>query len=74
MSFRIQQKHNGQGTTKPTKLNTAKLSTISNRESFDQEMGSALAQWEEKGSSTPRGIGSSAAGRIQHSHDISSQA
>ena len=35
------------------KINTAKLSTISHRESFEQEMESALAQWEEKESSTP---------------------
>ena len=52
MAFRIRQKHNRQGTSKPTKLNTAKLSTISHRESFEQEMDSALAQWE-KESSTP---------------------
>jgi len=50
--FRIQQKHK-QGISRPTKLNTAKLSTSSNRESFDQEMNSALAQWDEKESSTP---------------------
>ena len=53
MAFRIRQKHNKQGTSKPTKLNTAKPSTISRRESFEQEMDSALAQWEEKESSTP---------------------
>ncbi|KAK2183498.1 hypothetical protein NP493_310g02031 [Ridgeia piscesae] len=29
------------------------LSTISHRESFEQEMDSALAQWEEKENSTP---------------------
>ena len=52
-AFRIQQKHNRQGTIKPTKLNTAKLSTISHRESIEQEMDSALAQWEEKENSTP---------------------
>ena len=51
--FRIRQKHNRQGTNKPTKLNTAKLSTISHRESFEQEMDSTLAQWEEKENSTP---------------------
>ena len=34
VAFRIRQKHNRQGTSKPTKLNTAKLSTISHRESF----------------------------------------
>ena len=50
--FRIRKKHNRQGTSKPTKLNTAKLSTTSHRESFEQEMGSALAQWEEKENST----------------------
>ena len=53
VAFRIRQKHNRLGTSKPTKLNTAKLSTISHRESFEQEMDSALAQWEEKESSTP---------------------
>jgi hypothetical protein len=37
VAFRIQQKHNRQGTRKPTKLNTAKLSTISHRGSFEQE-------------------------------------
>ena len=53
MAFRIRQKHNRQGSSKPTKLNTEKLSTISHRESFEQEMDSALAQWDEKESSTP---------------------
>ena len=53
VAFRIRQKHNRQGTNKPTKLNTAKLSTISHRESFEQEMDSALAHWEEKENSTP---------------------
>ncbi|KAK2163406.1 hypothetical protein NP493_1464g00018 [Ridgeia piscesae] len=53
VTFRIRQKHNKQGTSKPTKLNTTKLSTISHRESFEQEMDSALAQWEEKENSTP---------------------
>ena len=53
MAFRIRQKHNRQGTSKPTKLNTAKLSTTSHRESFEQEMDSAPAQWEEKETSTP---------------------
>ena len=53
VAFRIRQKHNRQGTNKPTKLKTAKLSTISHRESFEQEMDSALAQWEEKENSTP---------------------
>ena len=53
MAFRIRQKHNRQGTNKPTKLNPAKLSTISHRESFVQEMDSALAQWEGKENSTP---------------------
>ena len=32
VAFRIRHKHNRQGTGKPTKLNTAKLSTISHRE------------------------------------------
>ena len=53
MAFRMRQKHKRQGTSKPTKLNTAQLSTISHRESFEQEMDSALAQREEKESSTP---------------------
>ena len=53
MAFRIRQKHNMQGKSKPTKLTTAKLSTTSHRESFVQEMDSALAQWEEKENSTP---------------------
>ena len=53
MAFRIQQKHNRQGISKPTKLNTAKLSTIRHRENFEEEMDSALAQWEEKENSTP---------------------
>ncbi|KAK2162005.1 hypothetical protein NP493_1548g00051 [Ridgeia piscesae] len=53
VAFRIRQKHNRQGTRKPTKLNTTKLSTISHRESFEQEMDSALTQWEEKENSTP---------------------
>ncbi|KAK2179217.1 hypothetical protein NP493_504g00002 [Ridgeia piscesae] len=42
-----------QGTSKPTKLNTATLSIISHRESFEQGKDSALAQWEEKEHSTP---------------------
>ena len=45
MAFRIRQKHNRQGTSKTTKLNNTKLSTI-NREIFEQEMASALAQEE----------------------------
>ena len=53
MAFRIRQKHNRGGTSKPTKLHTAKLSTISHGESFDQEMETAFVQWEEKESSTP---------------------
>ena len=53
VAFRTRQKHNRQGTSKPTKLNTAKLNTISHRESFEQEMDSALTQWEEKENSTP---------------------
>ena len=53
VAFRIRQKHNRQGTNKQTKLNTAKLSAISHRESLDHEMDSALAQWEEKENSTP---------------------
>ena len=46
--FQNTTKDNRQGTIKPTKLNTAKLSTISHRESFEQEMDTALTQSEEK--------------------------
>ncbi|KAK2186134.1 hypothetical protein NP493_212g01036 [Ridgeia piscesae] len=53
VASRIRQKHNRQGTSKLTKLNTAKLSTISHGESFEQQMDSVLTQWEEKESSTP---------------------
>ncbi|KAK2186598.1 hypothetical protein NP493_195g07005 [Ridgeia piscesae] len=53
VAFKIRQKHNRQGISKPTKLNTAKLSTTSHTESFEQEMDSALTQWEEKEKSTP---------------------
>ena len=53
MAFRIRQKHKRLETSKPTKFNAAKLSTISHRESFEEEMDSALAQWEEKKSTTP---------------------
>ena len=53
VAFSIRQKHNRQGTSKPTKLNIAKLSTTSHRESLGQEMDSALAQSEEKENSTP---------------------
>ena len=52
VAFRIQQRHNRKRTSKPIKLNTAKLSIISHRGNFEQEMDSALAQWEEKESST----------------------
>ena len=52
VAFRIRQKHNWQGTSKPTKLNTATLSTTSHMESLEQEMDSALGQWEEKENST----------------------
>ena len=53
VAFRIRQKHNRQGKSKPTKRNTAKLSTPSHMESFEQEMDSAVAEWEEKETSTP---------------------
>ena len=53
VDFRIRQKHNRQGISKPTKLNTAKRSTSSHGESFEQEMDSALAQWEDKENSIP---------------------
>ena len=42
VAFRIRQKHNRQGTSQPTKLNTAKLSTISHRESFEQSRNGQL--------------------------------
>ncbi|KAK2177496.1 hypothetical protein NP493_595g01036 [Ridgeia piscesae] len=72
LAFRIRQKHNRQGTSKPTNFNTAKLSTITHRERFEQEMYIALDQWEEKESFNTRlGMGSSAADRIQYSQDIS---
>ena len=61
VAFRIRHTHNRQGTSKPTKLNTAKLSTISHRESFEQwspPMGG------EGKLNTRRGIFSSAAGRL----------
>ena len=53
VAFRIRQKHNRQRTSKPIKLNTMKLSTTSHRDSFEEEMDSALDQWEEKENSTP---------------------
>ena len=53
VAFRIRQKRNWQRTSKPTKDNTAKLSSTSHRESFEQEMDSDLTQWEEKENSTP---------------------
>jgi len=52
LDFRIRQKHNRQGTRKPTKLNIAKLRITNHRESFEHEMDSALAPWE-KENSTP---------------------
>ena len=72
VAFRIRQNHNRQGTNKPTKLNTAKLSTISHRESFEQESFRPIGG--EGKLNTRRGLGSSAAGRVQHSQDISWQA
>ena len=53
VAFRIRQRHNRQRTSKPTKLNTTKVSTISHRESFEEVIDSALAQWEGKESSAP---------------------
>ena len=52
VALRIHQEHNRQGTSKPTKFNTAKLRTTSHRECVEQEMDSALAQWDEKETST----------------------
>ena len=72
-AFRIRLKHNRQGTSKSTKLNTANLSTVSPMEGFEQEMDSALAQWEEKENSTPDEEWQLCS-RIQHSEDISWQA
>ena len=73
VAFRIRQKHNRQGTSKPTKLKTAKLSTISHRESLEQEMDGQCSRpmGGEGKLNTRRGMGSSAAGRIQHCQDIS---
>ena len=48
VAFIIRQKHNRQRTSKSTILSIAKLSTISHRESFEQEMDSVLVQWEKK--------------------------
>ncbi|KAK2141180.1 hypothetical protein LSH36_1145g00005 [Paralvinella palmiformis] len=44
--FQNTKKHNRQGTSKPTKLNTAKVSTFIHMESLEQEIDSALAQWQ----------------------------
>ena len=76
VAFRLRQKHSRQGTSKPTKLNAAKLSTTSHRESFEQEMDSALAQWEEKETSTPdeKWAALQQVVRVQHSKDIYWQA
>ena len=52
VAIRIGQTHSRQGTSKPTKLNTATLSIFSHRESFEQQIYSAFAQCE-KESSTP---------------------
>ena len=41
LNVEYDKRHNSQRTSKPTKLNTAELSTISQRESFDQEKNSA---------------------------------
>ena len=38
LDVKIRQNHNRQGTSKPTKLNAAKLSTISHKESFVLEI------------------------------------
>ena len=44
--FKLKDEHKTtwQGTRKPTKINTAKLSTIGYMKSFEQEMNSALAK------------------------------
>ena len=74
VAFRIRHKHNRQGTSKTAKLNTAKLSTISRRECFEQDMCSRVIDGEGT-LNTSRVMGScSAAGRIQHSQDIYWQA
>ena len=74
VAFRIRQKHNRQGTTKPTKLNTATLSVISHRETFLAGDGQCSCPMAGEGKlNTRRGMGSSAAGRVQHSYDISWQ-
>ena len=74
VAFRILQKHNRQGASNPTKLNTGNLSTTSHRECFEQKMDSALAQWEEKEGSTQTRNGQVCRRRIQHSQDIYWQA
>jgi len=71
VAFRIWQKHNRQGTNKPTKFSTTKLSTIIHRESLEQEMDSALIHWE-KENSTPDEEW--VEGHIPNSQDISWQA
>ena len=75
VAFRIRQKHNRQGTSKPTRLNIEKLSTTSHRESFWAGDGQCSRPMGGKGKlNTRRGMGCSAAGRVQHSQDISWQA
>ena len=53
VAFRIRQKTTGKGQVSRLSLTLQKQSTISHRESFEQEMDRALAQWEEKENSTP---------------------
>ena len=52
VASRIRQKRNRQGTSTPPKLNNEKVSTISHRESFEQEM-DRLSPNGEKENSTP---------------------
>ena len=74
VAFKIRQKHNRQGKGKATKLNTAKLITISHREMDSVGNGQCSCPMGEGKLNTRWGIGSSAAGRTQHSQDISWQA
>ena len=70
VAFRIRQQRNSQGRSKPTKLNRVKLSTISYRESFEQEMDSACSRpvRGEGKLNTRRGMSSSGAGTSRRTH------
>ena len=74
VAFRLRQKHNRHRTSKPIKLNTAKLNTISHRESAEQEMDRASSNGRRRKLNPRQGTDSYAADRVQHSQDISWQA